>query len=798
MSDTRWSKVWRDLQLHPARTALVILAMVVGLAGAGSVLDTWALMRQVTREEYRASRPASATLRVDALDAALVADVRARPGLSAVQARRTVNGAVRRNGETVTRSLVLFALDDFADNRIGKVVSESGSWPPPDGALVLERSSLEFSGMAEGDSVVVQVGDHAATVLPVTGVSRDVGLPPGWMEHIVYAFATPATLAQLGASPTFNELQLVVRDTTLDRDGVRAVAYEVKRYLESRGRTVTNVDVPEPGQHQHAAQIDSLLFTQGAFGLLALVLSGVLVINLIAAMLAGQVREIGVMKTIGASTGQLSGMYYVMALLLGVVASAIAIPLAAYIGRTYADFTADLLNFSTTGFAIPRGAYALQLAVGLVFPLLAASIPVRRGCRIPVSVALRDVGISAPGGPGPDSLFTRSTARFAALSGVSRPMLFSLRNAFRRKQRMLLTLLTLATGGAVFMGAGNLKTAVSGAMDLAFGSQQFDMVLRLSRPVPVDSVESLVAAVGGVESSEAWGAVRAAVDHGNGTLGNGLTITGVPTATRLLTHDVTEGRWMNDTDERVLVVSRRVQADEPSLRVGDSVRLAIAGQIESWRVIGLVDAGVSPAIYAPRAAIVRVGGAPGVDRVVVRSTLRGAPSQLELMQRLRSTLNDQGMTVQNGQMLAEARAVTEDHLLMVAGFLGIMGQLMIIVGGLALASTMGMAVLERTREIGVLRAIGARHGAIISMIQVEGLVISLLGWLIAIPLSVPMSVLLGRAFGRIMMPVAVTWMPAMRGVLVWLAVAVVVSLAACAAPAVRAMRITTKSALDAS
>ena len=83
------------------------------------------------------------------------------------------------------------------------------------------------------------------------------------------------------------------------------------------------------------------------------------------------------------------------------------------------------------------------------------------------------------------------------------------------------------------------------------------------------------------------------------------------------------------------------------------------------------------------------------------------------------------------------------------------------------------------------------------MIQAEGLIISLLGWLLAIPLSVPMSVLLGRAFGRIMMPVAVTYIPAPRGVLVWLAVAVVVSLTACAAPAARAMRISTRSAMDA-
>ena len=146
--------------------------------------------------------------------------------------------------------------------------------------------------------------------------------------------------------------------------------------------------------------------------------------------------------------------------------------------------------------------------------------------------------------------------------------------------------------------------------------------------------------------------------------------------------------------------------------------------------------------------------------------------------------------------MAESKRVLEDHMLMVAGFLMVMSQAMIIVGGLGLASTMSLAVLERTREIGVLRAIGARHGAILTMIQIEGLVISVASWALAIPLSIPMSLILGSAFGKIMMPVrnvhlianpaAVAW---------WLVVVVAVSVVACAWPAFRAMRVTTAAAL---
>jgi putative ABC transport system permease protein len=111
---------------------------------------------------------------------------------------------------------------------------------------------------------------------------------------------------------------------------------------------------------------------------------------------------------------------------------------------------------------------------------------------------------------------------------------------------------------------------------------------------------------------------------------------------------------------------------------------------------------------------------------------------------------------------------------------------------------MSLSVLERTREIGVLRAIGARRGAILTMVQVEGLVIGVLSWALAIPLSVPMSVLLGRAFGRIMIPVPVRYAPEAAGVGQWLAVVLLVSVVACAWPAFRALRITTAAALSSS
>ena len=225
------------------------------------------------------------------------------------------------------------------------------------------------------------------------------------------------------------------------------------------------------------------------------------------------------------------------------------------------------------------------------------------------------------------------------------------------------------------------------------------------------------------------------------------------------------------------------------------MRLTIGGKAADWTIVGVAESGPQPLAYAVRETIAGLVSNGRVVGASVAVTLKGGASQLELVQRLRADLDARGLSVQTSQLLSEGRAALEDHMLMVAGFLGIMSQLMIVVGGLGLASTMSLAVLERTREIGVLRAIGARHHNILAMVLVEGLVIGLSSWVIAIPASLPMSIVLGKAFGRVMLPVPVTFVPEPAGVAQWLAVVLVVSVTASAFPAWRALRVPTKAAL---
>jgi putative ABC transport system permease protein len=285
------------------------------------------------------------------------------------------------------------------------------------------------------------------------------------------------------------------------------------------------------------------------------------------------------------------------------------------------------------------------------------------------------------------------------------------------------------------------------------------------------------------------------VARDDGLLGNTFPIIAPPAGTRMLMPEVARGRWLAPGDRYALVVNQGLIHDEPGLDLGATVSLMIAGRAVEWTVVGVIASVPSPTAYAPREVLAPLVSEGRSDMVVIDGAIDRHGAELDLIQRLRSDLGAAGFTVGSSQRLDENRRVMEDHLLMVADFLGVMGWLMIVVGGLGLASTMSLAVLERTREIGVLRAIGARHRSILTIVMVEGLVIGVLSWAIAIPLSLPMSVALGAAFSRIMIPVPVRLAPETSGVLLWLGVVVAVSVVATAWPGIRATRIPTAAAL---
>ncbi len=157
---------------------------------------------------------------------------------------------------------------------------------------------------------------------------------------------------------------------------------------------------------------DAIALLLTPLGLLALFLSGFLVINTISALMAQQVRQIGVMKSIGARRGQVVTMYLSAVMAYSMLALLVAIPLTVFVAGGIAQFLGGFINIDFPRWSLPTNVLVIQLLVGIVVPLLAALWPVRRGTSVSVREAISEYGLGK-GHFGTDR-FTRVLGRCAA------------------------------------------------------------------------------------------------------------------------------------------------------------------------------------------------------------------------------------------------------------------------------------------------------------------------------------------------------------------------------------------------
>jgi len=464
---TLWAKAAADVWRARSRTILVVIAIGIGLSGFLAVLSTYTILRRELDRGYLATNPASAVLRTTAVDEALLTKVIARDDVDDADARRVVTASLR-TGDGAWRRVMLFVLRDFTSLRINTVTPEGGEWPPSPGGMSIERDAFQVAKARIGDLVAIRMSDGREHRLRVAGGVHDPGQAQARMENMVYAYITPETLVRLGEMPTLDRLQLLVSGNRLDEAHIRRVAEDVKASLERDGHRVRRIDVPTPGQHPHTVIMGFLLLVMAAFGFLALVLSGVIVVNLLFATMANERRQVGVMKAIGGTRGQIAAIYLAEAALFGAAAIALASPAGIWGGRVLSRYFAVLLNFDLATLAVPGWVYLLVAFIGLVVPIAAAAYPVAVGTRITVreAIAAAGVDLSTFGGRRLDRVL-------AALPLARGPLLLGVRNSLRRRVRLALTLVTLTLAGAFFISALSFRTSMIATFDQLFGAGTF-------------------------------------------------------------------------------------------------------------------------------------------------------------------------------------------------------------------------------------------------------------------------------------------------------------------------------------
>jgi putative ABC transport system permease protein len=787
----RWRKVLRDLWSSKTRTALVVLSIAIGVFAIGSVAGSREMIARGIDEGYASSNPAHATLITDELfDDDLVEAIQRMDGVADAEARRSLAVKVW-NGEK-WENLDLVAVPDYDDTRIGLVTPEAGSWPPKEKDLLLERQTMGWLGVKIGDTLRIKTidDDRERTMRVVGQVHNNNTCPPFFCQRGGAMVALDA-IEWLGEPREFNQVSITVAENALDKQHITVVAREVEEKIQKSGRTVTGTDIPEPGEHPIAQIVDTLVLLLGVLGLFSLLLSGFLVVNTIGALLTQQTRQIGVMKSIGARRRDIVAMYMVTVLLYGALSLFVAVPLGALGARAFADFNAGLFNFDVISYRLPPTVLGLQALTALLVPVLAALVPVFMGTRLTVREAISGYGLGK-------GRFGRSRIDrlLEKVRGLSRPMRLSLRNTFRRKARLLLTLTTLTLAGSMFIAVVSVRESVALTLKDVFAYYNNDVFVVANESYR-DATFEQVLRVPGVTGVEGWridSTRRVRADEGES---NTIQIFAMPAETRAFNPTLLQGRWLLPTDQNAVVINSKLLEEEPDLKVGDTLTLKIEGDEREFQIVGTVQMLLDgPTVYVNKNYYGRLTGETGTASwLAVMLDKHDRAYQVEVARELERYFEREGLDIAQVITAAENSEQAQSQFDIIIVLMLMMAVLLAVVGGLGLMGTMSINVLERTREIGVMRAIGASDGAVLRVVMAEGILVGVMSWALGALLALPISKLLSDAVGNAFVQAPFSFQFSLTAVGLWLAVVLILAALASFLPAWNASRLTVRDVL---
>lgn len=796
----RWRKLIRDFDAIQGRIMMMVVAIGVGIFAVTTIATAYAILTREISRNYVATNPASALIDLDTVDQALVDEVRRDPEITAAEATSIVTARVELRPDEWVRML-LFVVSDFRNRHVGKVFPQAGAYPPPEGTILLEREALTFLGTHIGEPIRLQTPTGPKLSVTVSGTVHDPSLAPAWQEQTAYGYITPATYVALGGRPEPDTLEIVVRDALHDQARVDNVATRLATDLLARGVNIHQIQIPPTGRHPHQTQMTAVLTMFLVFAALALILSAILTASMIDGLLAQQVRQIAVMKAIGARSMQVAGVYLTGVLAIAGAAVAIGVPLGILSGRGFAEVIAALLNFDIADHDISGLLVSALVLGGLAVPVAFALVPIRAAMRRTVRDTMTDHGVKTRdfGSSRFDEFLTR-------IGGIDRTLILAIRNTFRRRARLVLTLALLGAAGGMFLASLSVQYAWNAFIAASALDRRYDLELRFDRSVQADALIASVASVPHVEKVEPWAVTTAAAarpdgltlvrtypDGGHANL-DARSLAGPDSLSHLV---FLEGEPRQIDVSGTVVLNQSARSQLGGQHVGDTITLTIEGRTAPYHITGVVRQILTlPTVYLAAddfAAVTRTAGETNAIRL--QTTGHDAAAISWVASTVEARLQTDGIRVVQSISEAQMGGAVGGHVKILVVALVVMAALMAVVGLLGLASAQSTNVAERTREFGIMRTIGGTNSVIIRNVVAEGLFTGVLSLALAAALGLPLAAGIGHLVGMLSFGLPLPLMPSYPALAIWTAIISVGATGASLVPALNAARLTIRQTL---
>jgi putative ABC transport system permease protein len=793
-----WKVTWRNLWARKVRLLLSGLAVVLGVAFvAGTFIFTDAMSGSFDKiiegstadveVAFEGANDFDSSEDSRLLPASVVDELRALPGAESVHPNNTLTTVfvIGPNGKVIGGNgppgLAFGPTDAESITGIPIVAVTDGEYPDAPYEVALDEKTA--------DRAEVEIGDKFKIVTPAEDSVMKVTLT-GLVEFGGGTGTNGATLTIF--DPKFMQDQFFG-----GQDGYMTVALNAKdgvsqaelrnqaQQVLPKGATAQTGDGYVEKQKNGLEVIFSFLkYILLAFAAISLIVGIFMIINTFSILVAQRSRELALLRAMGASRRQVLISVVLEALAVGAIGSVIGLVAGILLARGIAfAFAQRGLDLAGASFVVNADAIGWSLSVGILVTLVAAVVPAVRASRIPPIQALRDdvalpetalhrrvivaAVLAVLGIAGIVLGFLADSARGLILVGLgmllvlvaaamvspilARPVIWlfgsvyqavygmvgrlatqnSLRNPRRTAATASALMIGLAVVGLLSAAASSITASTEKAVEEQVTSQFIIRSVAGQTPFTTAYAEK-ARGVPGVEAVAPFRSVFGAKVDGKSAFLGATDPAALAEALRL---PMAAGGLTALGPGQVLVGEQK--AESLDLKVGDTVTLELQGGEQELEVAGMLGSGAAlPSDFIvtldtlakgglqPRDSIVFITAEPGADLDEIRDELEKVVDESPLV------------TVSDPEALVDAQKDQINQILyLMYGLLG----LAIVIAVLGIISTLWLSVIERTREVGLLRAVGLSRAQLRRMIRLEAIVVAVFGALLGL--------LLGIAFG---------------------------------------------------
>jgi putative ABC transport system permease protein len=444
--------------------------------------------------------------------------------------------------------------------------------------------------------------------------------------------------------------------------------------------------------------------------------------------------------------------------------------------------------------AVSLTAVAAQAVVALLSPLLVAIIPVYLGGRITVREAISAYGLGSA-----SNWLDRLLAQFQS---IPRLLSLTLSNTFRNPKRVFFTQITLIGAGVMFMMVLNTRASLTHTFgEVLLSIFRVNVLLDLEDAARIKQIELLTLSQPEVTAVEVWGTAKGTARRLGQPETNDdskISLRGLPLPSRTYVPQLRAGRWLQPGDTYAVVLNQEL-AQAMSVGVGDWITVDIPTKRESdWQVVGLLFEPVDQeAALTPREPLLRELRQVGQGQAIrIQTAHQDAASEMAMAADLRTLYEAHGYEVTASAQDTAHRLATQrtNQMAMLFAILTGMALMTALVGAVALSGTLAINVIDRSREIGVMRAIGASGWAVAGQFVGEGLILGWLSWLLAIPLSFPAGQLTIRTLSAVL-KIELVYQVSAVGIWSWLVIITILAVIASWFPAQKAAQTSVRESL---